>query len=128
MEQKKHPQTLLTQQILKKKINKRCTGKSWKQYEFEPCYTCEKTSQLSYKSRVLHSIWLCALAGVNTRGGAPTILTILLISVHMSTKICNWRWILHLCSYQDFNSKSMYVVVRTVYSELCQYSFNSSCV
>ena len=88
-----------------RKINKRFTGESWKQFEFEPCYTCEKTSQLSYKSRVLHSIWLCALAGVYTRGGAPAILTILLISVHMSTKICNWRWILHLCSYQDFISK-----------------------
>ena len=85
---KKSPQTFLTQELLKKKekINKRFTGKSWKQFTFEPCYTCEKTSQLSYKSRVLHSIWLCVLAGIYTRGGAPAILTILLIYIHLSTK------------------------------------------
>ena len=60
------------------KNKQRFTGESWKQLTFELCYTCEKTSQLSYKSRVLHSIWLCALAGVYTRGGAPAILTICL--------------------------------------------------
>ena len=93
-EWRNHPQTHLTQEILKKN-NKRFTGESWKQFEFEPCYTCEKTSQLSYKSRVLHSIMVVRACGVYSRGGAPAILTILLISVHMSTKICNWRWILH---------------------------------
>jgi len=52
-------------------------------------------------------LWLCALAGVYLRGGAPAILTILLIYIHLSTKICNWRWILHLCSCQEFISKRL---------------------
>ena len=55
----------------KEKINKRFTGKSWKQFTFEPCYTCEKTSQLSYKSRVLHSILVVrACGGIFERGGS----------------------------------------------------------
>ena len=67
------------------KINKRFTGESWKQFEFEPCYTCEKTSQLSYESRVLHSIMVVHAYEVYSRG-APAILTILLIYIHLSTK------------------------------------------
>ena len=82
-----------------RKTNKRFTGESWKQFEFEPCYTCEKTSQLSYKSRVLHSIMVVRACGGIYERGAPAILTILLISVHMLTKICDWRWILHMCSF-----------------------------
>ena len=51
------------------KINNRFTGESWKQFKFEPCYTCEKTSQLSYKSRVLHSIMVVhACGGISERG------------------------------------------------------------
>ena len=51
------------------KINKRFTGKSWKQFEFKTCYTCEKASQLFYKSRVLHSIMVVRACGVYSRGG-----------------------------------------------------------
>ena len=36
-----------TSEEKKEKINKRFTGESWKQFEFKPRYTCEKTSQLS---------------------------------------------------------------------------------
>ena len=72
--------------ISEEKINKRFTGESWKQFEFEPFYTCEKTSQLAYKSRVLHSIMVVRACGVYSRGGAPAILTILLIYIHLSTK------------------------------------------
>ena len=79
----------------KEKIIKRLTGESWKQFEFEPCYTCDNTSQFSYKSRVLHSIMVVRTCGGIFERGAPASLTTLLISVHMSTKKCNWRWILH---------------------------------
>ena len=65
MERRKHPQPLFW------KIIKRFTGESLKQVEFEPCYTCEKTSQLSYKSRVLHSIMVVrACGGISERGGS----------------------------------------------------------
>ena len=57
--------------ISEEKINKRFTGESWNQFEFEPCYNCEKTSQLSYKSRVLHSIMVVrACGGIFERGGS----------------------------------------------------------
>ena len=53
------------------KKNKRLTGESWKQFKFEPCNTCDKTSQLSYKSRVLHSILVVrACGGISERGGS----------------------------------------------------------
>ena len=74
------------------KIIKRLIGESWKQFKFEPYYTCEQTSQLSYKSRVPHSVMVVHACGVYSRGGPPAILTILHISVHMSTKICNWKY------------------------------------
>ena len=53
------------------KIIKRLTGESWKQFEFEPCYTCEKTSQLSSSPGCYTPLWLCALAGVYSRGKLP---------------------------------------------------------
>jgi len=107
VERRKHTTNTFGSGISEEKINKRFTGESWKQFEFEPCYTCEKTSQLSYKSRVLHSIMVVrACGGISERGGSRNS-HYFAYSVHTLTKICNWRWILHLCSYQDFISKRL---------------------
>ena len=69
------------------KIIKRLTGESWKQFEFEPFYTCEKTSQLSYKSKVLHSIMVVrACGGISERGGSR-----------------NSHYFAYFCTYVDKN-------------------------
>ena len=99
------------------KINKRFTGKSWKQFKFEPCYTCEETSQLSYKSRVLHSIMVVRACRVYSRGGLPQFSLFCLFLYICRQKICNWRWILHLSSYQDTNSTSWFLFVLLLIPE-----------
>ena len=44
------------------------------------------------------SSWLCACGG-NSRGGLPQFSLFCLFTYICWQKICNWRWILHLCSY-----------------------------
>ena len=92
---KKHPQTFLTEESLEKiqeKTFKRLRGESWKQFEFEPCYTCEKTSQLSYKSRVLHSIGCVRLRGYIREGGLPQFSLFCLFLYICRQKICNYGY------------------------------------
>ena len=61
------------------------TAVSLRNWAYSLLYNRENTSQLSHKSRVLHTSRVCAPAGVYKRVGAPAFLTFCFIPI--STKI-----------------------------------------
>ena len=67
--------------------------------------TCEKTSQLSWKSRVIHSIMLCVCLQGHIQEGGRSSLFFAYLCTYLTKKI-NRRWILQLCSSQDYISKT----------------------
>ena len=82
---------LLVEDITRKILQESSTVVSLRNWAYSLLHNRENTSQLSHKSRVLHTSRVCAPAGVYKRVGAPAFLTFCFIP--MSTKyICNWRW------------------------------------